>query len=41
MERLDGILPYRGLDSADLTNKQKHLVKATVIKMDYKIIWRH
>ena len=41
MERLDEILAYRGLDSAGLTNKQKHLVKATVIKMDYKIIWRH
>ena len=38
MEILDGILTYRLLNSANLTNEQKQLVKATVSKMDYQIM---
>ena len=35
MEILDGVLTYRLFNSANLTNEQKQLVKATVSKMDY------
>ena len=35
---LDGVLAYRLLNSANLTNEQKQLVKATVSKMDYQIM---
>ena len=38
MEILDGVLTYRLFDSANLTNEQKQLVKATVSKMDYQIM---
>ena len=38
MEILDGVLAYRLLNSANLTNEQKQLVKATVSKMDYQIM---
>ena len=38
MEILDGVLAYRLLNSANLTNEQKHLVKGTVSKMDYQIM---
>ena len=38
MEILDGILTYRLLNSANFTNEQKQLVKATVSKMDYQIM---
>ena len=34
MEILDGVLTYRLLNSANLTNVQKQLVNATVSKMD-------
>ena len=38
MEILDGVLTYRLFNSANLTNEQKQLVKATVSKMDYQIM---
>ena len=38
MEILDGVLAYRLLNSANLTNEQKQLVKATVSKMDYQVM---
>ena len=38
MEILDGVLAYRLLHSANLTNEQKQLVKATVSKMDYQVM---
>ena len=38
MEILDGVLAYRLLNNANLTNEQKHLVKGTVSKMDYQIM---
>ena len=38
MEILDGVLAYRLLNSANLTNDQKQLVKTTVSKMDYQIM---
>ena len=38
MEILDSALAYRLLNSVNLTNKQKQLVKATVSKMDYQIM---
>ena len=38
MEILDGVLAYRLLNSANLSNEQKQLVKATVSKMDYQIM---
>ena len=38
MEILHGVLPYRLLDTASLTDRQKQLVKATVSKMDYQIM---
>ena len=38
MEILDGVLVFRLLNSANLTNEQKQLVKATVSKMDYQIM---
>ena len=38
MEILDGVLAYRILNSANLTNEQKQLVKITVSKMDYQIM---
>ena len=47
MQILDGVLAYRLLNTANLTNeqkqlvitnKQKQLVKATVSKMDYQIM---
>ena len=34
-EILDDLLAYRLLNSANLTNEQKQLVKATICKMDY------
>ena len=38
MEILDGVLAYRLLNTVNLTNEQKQLVKATVSKMDYQIM---
>ena len=38
MKILDGVLAYRLLNSANLTNEQKQLVKATISKMDYQIM---
>ena len=38
MEILDGVLAYRLLNSANLTNEQKQLIKATVNKRDYQIM---
>ena len=38
MEILDGVLTYRLFNSANLTNEQKQLVKATVSKIDYQIM---
>ena len=38
MEILDSVLAYRLLISANLTNEQKQLVKATVNKIDYQIM---
>ena len=38
MEILDGVLAYRILNSANLTNEQKQLLKITVSKMDYQIM---
>ena len=38
MEKLDGVLAFRLLNCATLTNKQKQLVKPTVSKMDYQIM---
>ena len=38
MEILDGVLAYRLLNGANLTNEQKQFVKATVSKMDYQIM---
>ena len=38
MEILDGVLAYRLLNSANLTNVQKQLVKATLSKTDYQIM---
>ena len=35
MEILYDIFAYRSLNSANLTNEQKQLVKATICKMDY------
>ena len=37
-EILDGVLAYKLLNSANLTNEQKELVKATGSKMDYEIM---
>ena len=38
MEMQDGVLAYKLLKSANLTNEQKQLIKATVSKMDYQIM---
>ena len=38
MEILDGVLAYRILNSAHLTNEQKQSVKATVCTMYYQIM---
>ena len=38
MEILDGVLAYRLLNSVNLTNDQKQLVKTAVSKMDYQIM---
>ena len=38
MEILEGVLAYRLLNSANLTNEQKQLVKSTVSKIDYQIM---
>ena len=38
MEILDGVLAYRLLNSANLTNEQKQLLKATLSKTDYQIM---
>lgn len=38
MEMQDDVLAYKLLKSANLTNEQKQLVKATVSKMDYQIM---
>ena len=38
MEILDGVLAYKLLNSANLTNEQKQLIKATVNKRDYQIM---
>ena len=38
MEISDGAMAYRLLNSANLTNEQKQLVKSTVSKIDYQIM---
>ena len=38
MEILEGVLAYRLLNSANLTNEQKQLVKSTVSKIEYQIM---
>ena len=38
MEILEGVLAYRLLNSSNLTNEQKQLVKSTVSKIDYQIM---
>ena len=38
MEILDGTLAYRLLNSVNLTNEQKQLVKATVSQINYQIM---
>ena len=38
MEILDGVLTYRLINSANLTNVQKQLVNAMVSKMDHQIM---
>ena len=38
MEILEVVLAYRLLNSANLTNEQKQLVKSTISKIDYQIM---
>ena len=38
MEILEGVLAYKLLNSSNLTNEQKQLVKSTVSKIDYQIM---
>ena len=36
--KIRGVLAYRLLNSANLTNEQKQLVKAALSKMNYRIM---